>query len=141
MLLASDAAQAQANFTQVQKLDFGKWFFGDNSSVAMVTVNPVGVVSSSGPIIMLESPKPGIYNITGLPAFTSIIGVTVTGIPPTLEFSGRTFDIDNFTTQIPDADGSGNTQLRLGADLETSGDGLAYPGGTYDGQINIEIDY
>ena len=141
MLSASAPAQAQVNIIQVQKLQFGKWHFGDNSSAVTITVSPTGVINSNSPnITMLTPPTPGIYNINGLPAFAPINDVVVlVGLP--MQMGADQFTLNNFTTNIADADGLGNTQLRLGADLVTSGDNQIYPGGTYDGEISIEIVY
>lgn len=138
-LLVQDVAHAQT-ITQVQKLDFGKWFFGDNSSQVVITVTPMGVVNYSGPINMFRTPKPGIYNVTGLPPFTTFNTVTVTMTQP-MTLGGKSFTLDNFTTQLPDADGAGATQLRIGGEAKSSGDGQAYGAGSFEGQINIELDY
>lgn len=139
-VFAMPSPSCAQTITQVQKMDFGKWFFGDNNSPVTITVTPMGVVNYSGDINMFTSPKPGIYNVTGLPPFTTFNAVNVTMTQPMI-MGGRSFTLDNFTSQIPDADSAGNTQLRLGGEAMTSGDGQVYPGGVYDGQINIELDY
>lgn len=134
-------AMAQVTITQVQQLNFGKWFFAGNTSTETITVSPVGVVNSSSPsIIMLGAPRPGIYNVTGLPPFTVINGVNVLELQ-SLQNGGQEITLDNFTTQIANADGSGNTQLRLGGEAQTSGDSQPYTGGIFAGQVSIEIDF
>jgi Domain of unknown function (DUF4402) len=141
LFLSAMPVYAAVSITQFQKLDFGKWFFGDDSSPQTITVTPGGSYStSSANLVMFRAPRPGIYTITGLPAFTTFTSVTVTMAAP-MQFGGRTMDITNFSTVLPDADGSGNTALRVGAEAVTLGDGSGYPGGTYDGTIDIIIDY
>lgn len=131
---------AQVVVTQVQELNFGKWFFDGNNAPVTITVTPTGTYNQSGSITMFTAPKPGIYNITGLPANTTFNSVNVT-MTQALILGGKSFTLDNFTSQIPDADGSGNTQLRLGGEAMSSGDGQVYGGGVYNGQIDIELDY
>lgn len=140
LVFAPESSHAQVNITQVQKLHFGKWFFGDNSSALSVTVTPAGTMTHSPNINMFTAPRPGIYNITGLPTFATINAINITPNAP-ITLGGQTFTIDNFTTQYTPVDEFGNTQLRVGADAVTSGDGQAYIGGVYDGTIDIEIDY
>lgn len=135
------SAFAQVAITETQKLHFGKWFFGSDTSPVTISVNTSGVTNVSSPdVAMFTAPRPGIYAVTGLPAFAMINSVSVTMNMP-LELGGRTFTIQNFTTAIPDADDLGRTTLRVGAEIVSAGGGLGYPGGVYDGTIDIEIDY
>ena len=132
---------AWSAINQIQQLYFGSWFFGDNNSQHTITVDTSGNVStSSSSMIMFTSPQPGVYSVTGLPAFTTINTVTVTMTQP-MESGSQEFTLDNFTTQIPDANGAGVTTLTIGGTAYTSGDGNAYTGGTFVGDIFIEIDY
>ncbi len=140
-LLAVWANPAHAAINEIQRLYFGKWYFPPNNSVETITVTTGGTVNTTSPaLIMMESPRPGIYSVTGLPPFTVINNVTVTMNQP-MENGALFVDMDNFTTQIPNADGAGVTTLRIGGDALTSGNGQGYTGGAYNGQIDIVIDF
>lgn len=141
LLLPAAGAHAQVDIVETQKLTFGKWFFSSDSTPVTISVNTSGVMNvNSSDVTMFTPPRPGIYTVTGLPSLAMINGVNVTMNQP-LELGGRIFTIQNFTTSIPDADVLGRTTLRIGAEIVSSGDGTGYPGGVYDGSIDIEIDY
>lgn len=134
-------ASAQVAITEVQKLYFGKWFFGGDDSAIRITVATDGAHSPvPGAVNMFTPPRQGVYNITGLPPFTAVNSMTVTAGEP-LTLNGRSFTLENFTTQYNDANDLGQLTLSLGADLVTEGSGSAYPGGSFNGTLNIELDY
>lgn len=133
---------ASAAILESQRLNFGRWYIQGNNSVESITVTPMGAVSTSSPnLIMFTAPQPGIYTVNGLGAFTLINSVTVTPNTDMIN-GGQQFTIDNFTTNhSPNADAAGILVLRVGADAQTSGNGLGYAPGLYNGLFDIEVDY
>ena len=136
----STATRAQV-FNETQALDFGEWFIINNSSSYQVTVLPNGAFSNSPQITMLQPPVPGIYNISGLPPFATILSVDVVMSAPLSAGGADVFTMDNFQTIIPNADGAGNTTLNLGARANTSGSGNFYPNATYTGTLDVTINF
>ncbi len=132
---------AFAAITELQKLRFGKWSVTNNNSVHSITVAPNGSYSTSAPgaVIMLTPPQPGIYRITGLPAFTAIGSVVVTMNQSMQGGGGPAFIMDNFTTSVSSTNGAGEADLTLGATAKTSGTGQGYADATYSGELHIEI--
>lgn len=139
-MIMAFAMPARAHVTQVQQLNFGKWAITDNDSTHAITVDTNGNVStSSNALVMIESPQPGIYTITGLPAFTAIGSVNVTMTQPMRAGGGPDFTMDDFQTVIPDTNSSGETTLTLGATASTSGTDQSYEDNTYSGDLFVEI--
>lgn len=130
---------AAADIIQQSKLTFGKWAVTNNSSQHSITVNPNGsYVASSPALVMISPPSPGVYMVTGLPAFHSVASVSVV-VNYNMQGDGPGFLLDNFTTQIPPSDAAGNTTLTLGARARTTGNSTGYGDDTYVGELNIEI--
>jgi hypothetical protein len=133
-------AHAQV-FNETQRLDFGLWLVTSNSSNYNITLQANGSYSNSPQLFMLDTPRVGIYQITGLPPFQVIGSVTVV-MSQALEFgASQSFTMDNFQTIIPNANGAGETTLRLGARARTSGTGLPYADATYAGILDVTINF
>lgn len=131
---------ACADIAVLQELDFGTWVVTNNAAPRNVTVATDGSYSNSAQMIMLNPPQEGVYQIDGLPPGGVIINVTVT-MTQAMQFGGQSFTLDNFDVVAPDPDGNGETVLTLGARASTSGGGIGYPDGTYNGQLLIDINF
>ena len=139
-ILLLPCAPAVADVLEQTQLTFGRWAVTDNNSQHSITVNTDGSYStSSGTLVMLSPPIPGLYNVTGLPALHTVGSVVVTVNFNMQAGGGPDFLLDNFTTQIPQSDNAGNTTLTLGARARTNGGGTGYGDDTYVGELHIEI--
>jgi len=132
---------ALADITENRALYFGEWMVTDNDAQHSITVNTDGTYSSSPELIMITPPEEGLYDVDGLLPGTIINGVTVLMTDPLRLGGGQTFTMDNFDTIAPDADINGETTVTLGARARTSGNGLNYADGRYDGTLTIELHY
>ncbi len=90
---------------------------------------------------MLSPPSPGVYSVTGLPPFATILSVVVVMSQPLEAPAAESFTMDNFQSIIPDANGAGNTTLTLGARANTSGNGNGYNDATYGGVLDVTINF
>lgn len=127
--------------TETQRLNFGTWLISSNASNYSITVQPNGSYSNSPQLVMLSPPSPGVYSVTGLPPFATILSVVVVMSQPLEAPAAESFTMDNFQSIIPDANGAGNTTLTLGARANTSGNGNGYNDATYGGVLDVTINF
>lgn len=125
--------------TPVQELSFGTFALKNNSSRHLLRVARTGGITSDSEYVVMTSPTPAEYSLSG---FTPSTSVTVT-IPDTIiTVGGGYFDVESFTpTPGLVTDSSGNATLRFGASLYSSGVGSNYSDGTFTGSINITVNY
>lgn len=133
------AFPALADVSVLQKLRFGELIITDNNNKYDIVVNVDGSFGHSGEIISIEDPQPGIYEIDDLIPNT-VITVTGTQIQP-LTRSGNQFTLKDFQIINTNSDPTGTASVTLGATAETSGNGVMYAGGTYNGIIELQVSY
>lgn len=131
--------EAHADISVLQKLRFGELIITDNDTCHTITVNPNGSFGHSDAIIKITDPQPGIYQIDDLIP-NSVIHVNVTQIQP-LSGGNNFFTLKDFQVIHTNSDASGLTTVTLGATAETSGNGLPYDSRTYNGTLQIEINF
>lgn len=136
------SGQAFAAVTVVQGLSFGAFISTRNDAQYDITVNTDGTYSfSAGGFFMITPPNPGVYDITGLDPSRAIASVTVTQIAP-LTAPGNSLQTLNFTsTNPPSTSPAGVARIEIGATARTTGTGTAYPDNTYNGVVEITINF
>ncbi len=130
---------AKADITLVQKLRFGEVVITNNNNQHSITINTDGSFSHAGSIININDPQPGIYQIEDLVP-NSIIQITATQSQP-LSAGGNFFTLKDFQIVHSNSDASGLANITLGATAQTSGNSASYDSRTYNGTIQIQINY
>ncbi len=131
-----------AGVTTVQALDFGEWLSYNNDVEYEITVDTDGSYSfdSSG-FVMIAAPQEGIYDIDGMTPFDTVASVVVTQNAP-LTYSIGTFQMDVFQeTHSATVDAGGVVRVTVGATANTSGNSEAYADATYNGNLQIQINF
>mgnify|MGYP000527742782 CR=1 FL=1 len=131
--------RAIADVITLQGLHFGEFVITDNNSVHGITVNIDGSVSHSGAVIEINAPRPGIYQIDGLPP-NNVINVIVSQDQPMVGNS-NSFNLTNFQESHTNSNAGGITDITIGATAETSGNGQPYVDQNYSGQVRIQISF
>ena len=128
--------------TTVQALDFGEWLSYGNAAEYEITVNTDGSYSADAAFIKITAPQEGIYDIEGgFTPFTPVASVVVTQ-QAVLACCGNTFSMDTFQeTHSAAVDAAGVVRVTVGGTANTSGNSSAYVDGTYNGSINIQINF
>lgn len=135
------AVPVRADVTTIQPLNFGEFIVRNNDVQHTLTVNPNGTYMFSPGFVEIVQPQPGIYDIDGLPLNMAIASVVVTQLQP-LTGAGNSFDMNTFqVTYPPSTDGAGVARFTIGATVETTGSGVAYPNLTYTGDLQIQINF
>ena len=126
----------------LQDLTFGEAVLTDNSAPREILLNEDGSFSSDSQYLFVTNPQPGIYEVTGQTPSTAITSVTMTVIANP-NATGREFTIDNFDIDHPAAtDGAGEATIRVGARLQSSGNGTTYPASTtFNGTLQLTVNY
>lgn len=131
-------------FTPEVKLHFGELVITSNASKSSTTIKRNGATTSSGHIFIINQGTPGEYTISDAAPFVALnlsIDVPVDSSAP---FPGteqlRLSAVDMPSQVIPDSTGS--VTFRIGATIETSGNGGTYLNpGTYPFIIKLDITY
>lgn len=133
---------AFAGVTVVQPLEFGAYVVKRNDAQYDITVTSGGSYSySSVGYIMISPPQEGIFDIDGLPISTAVASVDLTQSIP-LSGSGDNFQMVNFTkVHNPTTDSSGVLRIAIGATARSSGSGIIYSDQTFNGQIDIQVNF
>jgi len=136
------SADVYAGVTVIQPLHFGEFIVRNNDSVHTITVNTGGVVTyDSGFIEINPIGQDGIYDLDGMTPSTAIASVTITQVIP-LSGSGENFQMDTFQETHPaSTDVAGVARIRVGGNANTSGNGNPYLDQTYNGQLQIQINF
>ncbi|HOO81709.1 MAG TPA: hypothetical protein PK513_04335 [Alphaproteobacteria bacterium] len=143
LILLGLSPRAFAGVTEIQALQFGEYIVTHNDAVYSITVNVGGVVTydPAGFIEIAATGQDGIYDIDGLPASTAITSVVISQTTP-LTSGGLSFQMNTFTESHPaSTDGAGVAQIRVGATADTSGNGVPYLDRTYNGMLEIQINF
>lgn len=134
-------ARAQETLTVVEDLSFGTFGLRDNDNSHDVTVGidntpfyDTAIVD--GPV----PPQRGEYLLEGLPPNLAL-GVTIDDTTLSLDGSGDPplFTMSDGQHNNPVTDGAGTAMLYVGATLSTSGTGVNYPSGHYEGGYDLTI--
>lgn len=133
--LPMSQASAEVTWQETQKLDFGKWLVLGNRSVEQIEVFVGGGYTNTSGVVMLEPPQPAIYELEGLPPFIFIYDIQITVTDPL----SPDLTVENFGTQSNATNADGETTLRIGATVTTSGDGNQINDGSYAGNIEIQL--
>ena len=133
---------ARAGVTVVQALQFGSWISKNNDAQYDITINPNGSYTfDSAGFIEIAAPQEGIYDIDGLAVSTAIASVDVTQTI-SLSGSGPDFQMVNLQESHPaSTDASGVARIRVGGTARTSGSGTPYIDQTFNGQLDIQVNF
>ena len=136
------AVPAYAAIIENQPLNFGTWAITNNTGIKFITVNPDGSFASSpGVVNILVPPTQGIYRVDSLPPFTAINSVTGTMLAP-MSGGNQDFNLDTFQIIYdPVTNASGEINITLGVSAKTTGTGVPYDDATYNGTIQLDINY
>ncbi len=136
------ANTARAGVTVVQALNFGSWISKNNDAQYGITINTDGSYSfNSTGFIEISPPQVGIFDLDGMTPNTAISSVTIIQTT-SLSGSGLDFQMINFTeTHSASTDASGIARVTVGATAQTTGGGGSYIDQTYNGQIQIQINF
>ena len=138
--LCSRVATA-ATINEVNNLHFGTFGFkgGFNSAGKTIVVSPDGTYNLGIGIVMspMDIPRRAQYALAGMPASQPL---TVTFEPASISITGGSgsMTVNNFQSNNPSTDPSGNATLYFGATLTTTGSSIS---ANYDGDISIIIDF
>lgn len=134
--------QAEAGVTVVQALSFGSWISKNNDAQYDITINTNGSYTfDAAGFIEIAAPQEGIFDIDGLPSSTAIASVTVTQTIP-LSASGENFQMVSLQESHPATTTAGGTaEITVGGTARTSGNTNAYGDFTYNGQLEIQINF
>lgn len=142
VVLCMCAAESFAGVTVVQQMSFGSFVVKRNDAQYDITVSAGGSYGySSVGYILIVPPQQGIFDIDGLPASTPVSSVTVSQYGP-LAGSGDSFEMLSFqTSNNPTTDSSGVLRVSVGGTARSSGTGNPISDQTYNGQLEITINF
>lgn len=136
------SSSAYAGVTTVQSLAFGEFVMKNNDAAYDITVNPNGSYTfSAAGYIEITAPQEGVYDLDGMTPNTAIASVTVT---QTSSLAGSGFDLQmiNFQETHPAAtDGSGVARIEIGATVRNNALGGSYIDQTFNGSVQIQINF
>jgi len=147
LVLLCVPTQAVAGVVVFDDLNFGEFIVKNNAAMHSITVNlsgPAYTFDSAGFILINDAAiQSGRYRITGLAPSMAVASVVVTQITPLSGASGPSFQMSAFQVSHPaSTNGAGNlNNVRLGATAQTSGAGTAYVDQTYNGTLQIQINF
>jgi hypothetical protein len=133
---------AFADVTVIQELDFGQFIVKNNDAQHDITINPGGVYSFSGAgLVEISPPEDGIYDIDGLPPNSVITSINITQLNPLQGVTGEVFQMVNMQSSFSSTNGSGVARIGIGGTARTSGNGNPYADQTYNGILQIQINF
>ncbi len=133
---------SNAAVTTIQAFDFGEWVVKNNDAQHEITINTNGSYTyDSAGFIEISPPQEGIFDLDGMTPNTSIVSVVVTQFSP-LSGSGIDFEMINFQeTHSASTDGLGVARITVGGTARTSGAGGSYVDQTFNGIVQIQINF
>ncbi len=136
------AGASYAAVTVVQALDFGEFVVKNNDAQYDITVNTNGSYSyDAAGFIEITAPQEGIYDLDGMAPSTAIVSVVITQLVA-LSGSGPDFQMINLQESSPaSTDGAGVARIVVGGTAQTSGSGTLYTDQTFNGQLQIQINF
>ncbi len=140
LVLAVDAANA--GVTVVQPLQFGSWISKNNSMQHEITINADGSYTfDSAGFIEITPPQIGTFDLDGMTPNTAIASVVVTQITA-LSGGGVNFQMINLQGAHPaSTNASGVARIYVNGTAQTSGNGTSYLDQTFNGQVQIQINF
>lgn len=131
-----------AGVTTVQALSFGSFIVKNNSAQYDITINTNGTYTfDSAGFIEIVPPQEGIFDLDGMTPLDTVTSVTVTQIIP-LSGSGEGFQMVNLQeTHTNIVNLAGEIRVTVGGTARTSGNGNPYLDQTYNGQLEIQINF
>ncbi|HEY7885068.1 MAG TPA: DUF4402 domain-containing protein [Cellvibrionaceae bacterium] len=145
IILCVFSANARADLSIDSPLSFGEITVRNNNSVSSTTITRAGAQSSTGQILVIKPGTPGVYTLSGLPAYTNVnlsLDIPVSSsmsYADTAQFTITAIDLaDTVRT-----DGNGTVQFRMGGTLSTSGNPAEnyFSGAEYIIFMNIDMAY
>lgn len=141
--LLAPLGEAAPELEVINELDFGLLALSDNSQVAALRLHDNGHSSSDSGFLVVASGESGEYRLKGLPPHT-VLNLSFTSTRLSIGGFGRPpfFNVHDF---MPPAqllsDANGEAEFRLGAQLDSSGDGVPYADTTYLGRTQLQLRY
>lgn len=131
-----------AGVTTVQSLDFGEFVMKNNDAAYDITVNANGSYTfSAAGYIEITAPQEGVYDLDGMVPNTAIVSVTVTQAS-SLAGSGFDLQMINFQETHPaSTDGAGVARIEVGATVRNNALGGSYIDQSFNGSIQIQINF
>ncbi len=138
MFLSNNTLAAVAT---VQALDFGEWVVKLNDAEYDITINTDSSYSfDSVAFVEITAPQKGIYDFTGLTPNASIT-VTVTQNSPLTAF-GPDFEMVSLQKlHASTTDPAGAVTITVGGTARTSGSSGPYSDETFNGELQILIEF
>jgi len=122
--------------TEQQALNFGE-FAANFTANSFLRVSPTGLVTSNGPLHVINTPQPARFILSGYPA-NYVLTVTITDFILD-RGAGDTFLVTDISYLNPTTDLNGDALLMVGATLQIDA-GKNYPDTDYSGNITINVD-
>ncbi|MBM6549636.1 DUF4402 domain-containing protein [Marinomonas ostreistagni] len=145
LLLFFCANVCLADITEIEPLAFGRIAIIDNDSPEYISISHVGVVSTSGSILVIERPEVGEFLFSNLPAYQrlNLSARPTQATSSSVQYSSEQFRLT--AIDLPsaiDTDGNGEARIQVGGTLSTSGSGSTrYIDTQYRIRYQITIDY
>ena len=142
LVILSPGAAFAGTINTIQDITFGEAVLTNNNAQREILLSEDGSFTNDPQYLFVTTPEPGIYEVTGQTPLRTITSVTVTVITHP-NATGRQFTIDNFDIDHPPAtDGAGEATIRVGARLQSSGNGTIYPASTtFNGSLQLTVNY
>ncbi len=133
---------AYAGVTTIQALSFGSFIVKSNAAQYDITINTNSSYTfDSAGFIEISAPQEGVFDLDGMTPSTAIASVTVTQTIP-LSGSGENLQMVSLQETHPaSTDLAGVARITVGGTARTSGNGNPYLDQTYNGQLQILINF
>lgn len=128
----------------IQPLSFGTIVVGNNSNVSSIEISPIGNITTSNQIWLVEKGHHAEFVISGYPAYKQInVRAEIIDTDTSSSISGgEQFKLETVkTAPFVTTDITGKAKVYLGGTLRTTGNGHMYLNTDYSAQIQIELNY
>ena len=142
--LVASSVFAAPDIVTLQRLDFGVLAIRSNTTPSALTLSPIGTTTYDNSFVVISTPAPGRYRLTGYPAFTDIsISMAASPVIYTNGLPGETLTVSAAITRplTVRTDINGRVEFDLGASLTTSGNISPYQDGVYAGQAGLTLNF
>ena len=131
-----------AAVTTIQAMSFGEFVVKNNDAQYDVTINTSGSYTfDAAGFVEIAAPTEGIFDLDGMTPSTAISSVVITQISP-LSGAGEDFEMVALQETHPGStDGSGVARITVGGTARTSGNGTLYVDQTFNGTLQIQINF
>lgn len=139
------AATAQTTLTEITPFSFGRFSLRNNTAAHELIINAAtNIVTADAPFVVDIDPQRGEYLLEGFDPGEEIT-ITIDDGGLTLNGGGGTevfATVDYTISPSPViAGGGGDVTFYVGATLRTLGNGVTYPTGTYNDDLDIQFDW